>query len=202
MALIQYIELNLLAAALIEIPIFLVLWKTYYKSAGKTGAYLMFTLYLSMVNALAGLPTITYIRFEPRISLLPFVGMASDLRNSILNVLLFVPLGFLLPVLWERFRCIPRATLWGFALSTGIEFLQIFSGRTTDVNDILTNTLGTILGLLFASLLIYAAPKVFSTENDPTDIWLPLGISAAVMFFLHPFAFDLLWSVLDGISRL
>jgi glycopeptide antibiotics resistance protein len=64
------------------------------------------------------------------------------------NVALFLPFGFLLPLL------APRMDRWwwtvgaGFALSTAIELTQIaFPGlRHPDVNDVLMNTLGAALG--------------------------------------------------------
>ncbi|SFX59137.1 Glycopeptide antibiotics resistance protein [Bacillus altitudinis] len=69
------------------------------------------------------------------------------------NILLFVPLGFFL---YQAFRTLrwQKAILAGFFLSTIIEILQwIFSQsgmitRSSDIDDILLNTLGTALGCM------------------------------------------------------
>jgi glycopeptide antibiotics resistance protein len=66
------------------------------------------------------------------------------------NVALFLPLGFLLPLLAPRLDRLWRAVGVGFALSSAIELSQVaFPGvRRADVNDVLANTLGTALGFL------------------------------------------------------
>jgi glycopeptide antibiotics resistance protein len=78
-------------------------------------------------------------------------------RNARGNLLLFLPLGILLPLVWKRLR------FWGgvriaIALSVSIETLQYLSrtwgiNRTADVNDVVLNVLGACLGLLLVSLL-------------------------------------------------
>lgn len=66
------------------------------------------------------------------------------------NVLLYLPLGLLLPMVWRRGSWW-RVTGAGLALSLVTELLQPVVGRSFDVDDLITNTLGTMLGyLLFA----------------------------------------------------
>jgi glycopeptide antibiotics resistance protein len=64
------------------------------------------------------------------------------------NVALFLPLGFLLPILAPRLDRFRRTVATGFVLSTLIELSQVaFPGvRRPDVNDVLMNTLGTAIG--------------------------------------------------------
>jgi glycopeptide antibiotics resistance protein len=66
------------------------------------------------------------------------------------NVALFLPLGFLLPLLWPRLDRLWRTVGVGFATSTAVELSQVaFPGvRRADVNDVLMNTLGAALGFL------------------------------------------------------
>jgi glycopeptide antibiotics resistance protein len=66
------------------------------------------------------------------------------------NVALFLPLGFLLPLLAPRLDRPGRTVAAGFLLSVAIELSQVaFPGvRRADVNDVLMNTLGTALGFL------------------------------------------------------
>ena len=78
-------------------------------------------------------------------------------QNALGNVLLFLPLGFLLPLIWPQLR-FWSGMLVALALSLGIELIQYLSSawgsyRTADVNDLILNTLGASLGLALVSLL-------------------------------------------------
>jgi len=154
-------------------------------------AYASFAVYLSAVYALTGLPTVLFVRFDPSVSLIPFAGMMNDLKNAILNVLLFLPLGFLLPLLWQTYRDFRKTLCFGFALTLCIELLQIFTFRATDINDIITNTLGTCLGFLTAALFLRKRPV--QTGNELRDCFFLIGMTAAVMFFVQPLISSAIW---------
>ncbi len=67
--------------------------------------------------------------------------------NVLLNVALFLPLGILLPLVFRRFRRPDWTLLAGVGLSLAIESAQLFTDRGAfDVDDILNNSLGAILG--------------------------------------------------------
>lgn len=68
-------------------------------------------------------------------------------RNIILNILMFVPLGFWMPVGKERFRVFWKTYLVGFLLTVGIESLQLLLALGLfEVADLFNNTLGTMIG--------------------------------------------------------
>jgi len=72
-----------------------------------------------------------------------------QLQDSIMNIILFVPTGFLLfPILPERHKYI-YAALFGFLFSSFIELNQIFiPTRSPGFNDIVTNSTGALLGCM------------------------------------------------------
>ena len=117
------------ASAAILIPVFLILFHTRYRDGKKTVLFGIFTLYLCGIYQLVGLPNILlvpYLAFDPNLNPVPFLGLRESLVNAALNVFLFIPLGFFLPVLWKKYVSF-RATLgFGFAATVIIEFLQIF----------------------------------------------------------------------------
>lgn len=80
------------------------------------------------------------------INLIPFLDLKQDLRGYLLNIALFIPLGILLPLIWKEFHKIWKTLLFGFLLSLLIEISQIFNFRSSDINDLLMNTLGTLIG--------------------------------------------------------
>ena len=114
-------------------------------------AYLVFVIYGSLVpldfrpvpldDALARFRNIPYLDLG--------IGSRAD---WVANLLLFIPLGFLLGSLW------PRRVRWAgalvnvlfcIALSFGIEFTQIFfPPRTVSQNDILAESIGGLVGTL------------------------------------------------------
>ena len=65
------------------------------------------------------------------------------------SFMLFVPYGFLLPWVFERARGFLRTGFWGLLTSVCVEVLQLISGRGYfQIDDILTNTLGALIGFL------------------------------------------------------
>lgn len=68
-----------------------------------------------------------------------------------MNIALYIPLGYLLPYcfVWFRERMTSRVVLTGFLLSMLTENVQLITGRGLyDLDDILTNTLGALIGVL------------------------------------------------------
>jgi len=69
------------------------------------------------------------------------------------NVLVFVPLGLLLPIVWPRGRRVSRMVLAALLFSLSIEIGQLavslllgFWYRMSDVDDVLLNVVGVLLG--------------------------------------------------------
>lgn len=171
-------------AAFVLVPLFLFLQEKYWHSKRRTVLYLVFSLYLCGVYIAAGLPHIWNFTYQPRINLTFFAYMFTDFSTT-LNVFFFVPLGFLLPLIWNRYCAIFRTVPFGFFLSLTIEVLQIFTHRATDVNDLMTNTLGAVIGYAIAMLLQWFFPALKS-DNDSKDVYWICGVVAATMFFVHP----------------
>ena len=100
-----------------------------------------------------------------RPQLVPFEGILVELENSPVetlaellgNVLLFIPLGFLLPLLVPVMRRWWRVLAVGTGVSLLIELYQLaWPGvRKASVNDLLMNALGAVLG--FAALRLTEA---------------------------------------------
>ena len=64
-------------------------------------------------------------------------------RNILLNILLFIPLGFLSGVCFKNWKVV----LFGFLLSALIEFTQyVFFLGYCEADDVLNNTIGIAMG--------------------------------------------------------
>lgn len=70
------------------------------------------------------------------------------LMDGFLNILLFLPIGWLLVTACRRTRQLPRLVLYGTAFSLFIETSQfIFRRGFSSVDDLLNNTIGCLLGV-------------------------------------------------------
>lgn len=74
-------------------------------------------------------------------------------EGYLLNILLFVPLGGFLVLLWPGRGRIALAAVYGFLFSLAIECSQLFNGRFIDIDDLAANTLGALAGALAAAAL-------------------------------------------------
>lgn len=74
---------------------------------------------------------------------------ASAMTEGVLNIILFVPIGWLLVTACHRFCKTSRLIFYGFAFSLSIELSQfVFQCGISSVDDLINNTLGCILGIL------------------------------------------------------
>jgi len=80
--------------------------------------------------------------------------------NFIGNILAFIPLGFMLPLVFRNARMtIGRITLFCFGASLFLELTQLWLYiGTFDVDDLLLNTLGGAIG---GTLIRFMSPKSF-----------------------------------------
>lgn len=76
------------------------------------------------------------------------------ISNLLGNLIGFVPLGILLPLLFTRLRDAWKIMLCSFALSLAFETFQLISRLGSfDVDDLILNTLGGIIGYFLFWLL-------------------------------------------------
>jgi glycopeptide antibiotics resistance protein len=86
------------------------------------------------------------------------------LKDPIGNVVLFVPLGLLLPIGWAKTRELKKVVLAGAGASTIIELSQFLFGLGSlgTIDDVIFNTLGAVMGFalwLFADRIFRTASK-------------------------------------------
>lgn len=115
--------------------------------SGKWLWAVLFVVYLNMMLIVVGIPDFRYIRFDPTVNWLPFHDLSRSNRIGMtLNIVMFVPFGAFLPIYFKRFRKLIPTIAASFLMSSVIEILQLFSFRTTDVDDLIMNTIGAAVG--------------------------------------------------------
>lgn len=88
------------------------------------------------------------------------------------NVLLFFPLGILLPLLWRRLR-FRRGLLIALGASITIELLQYVSRawgshRLADIDDVILNVVGACLGMALVYLIRRARGTAHAETRPPS----------------------------------
>lgn len=131
----------------------------------------VFILYLCLVMRAVGMSSIWDIGKDgpviqwDTINLIPFQSIGE--RTQILNIILFMPLGFLMPLIWQKSRAFWGTVLAGFLFSLSIEIGQLFNHRTTDIDDLFMNVLGTVVG--FGVWFLF--DKIFKTKPREAGIF-------------------------------
>jgi glycopeptide antibiotics resistance protein len=100
---------------------------------------------------------------------------AAAVRQAVGNVLLFVPFGLLLPLTVARFRKFRSALVAGFLLSLTIEVLQLglllgrLMDRSADVDDVVLNTIGAVLGYAIWAMLFRKTSHPAADEGSAIE---------------------------------
>ena len=78
------------------------------------------------------------------------------LKEDILNIVLLLPLGGLLPFVFDKKIRWWQGLLCGIVVSLGIEILQLVLKRGLfEFDDIMNNSIGCMLGCMFGNLVAY-----------------------------------------------
>ena len=80
--------------------------------------------------------------------------------NFLGNIGIFAPIGLMLPLLWRLKGW--QVVLMGAGISLFIEVAQLFLPRSTDIDDLILNALGVLLGLLCYRILRKLCPAFTS----------------------------------------
>lgn len=120
--------------------------------------YFSFVLYFTLMPVITSLPFILNHPYKP-MNLVPFIdvsmGRGDFSRQVILNIIMTMPFGFLLPLTQNKTARLGRTVFFCFMMSLGIEILQplIDGCRSSDITDIITNVTGGMLGYVFYVML-------------------------------------------------
>lgn len=169
-----YLLLRLFQVMLFALPIYILLRLVFVlclrpkTSAGREALLCIFFLFMSglMVLVLSGsytTPALMWADAMDRlqtgrgINTVPFhtvslfffsSSFSRFLINNVGNVVMFIPWGFFLPSLWKSWRPLGMALLAAALLPLFIESVQLFIGRQVDVDDLILNAIGSLMGYI------------------------------------------------------
>lgn len=108
---------------------------------------------------------INFVPFRTIRNIWRYTGFDTIMVNLTGNVIMFLPWGFGLPLLWKRFQSPWAVAAASLLLTFLIESIQLFIGRSVDVDDLILNFLGGCCGGLLCLLSQQLFPKLRELEQ-------------------------------------
>lgn len=151
------------------------------------GSFVFYYYLCILLKHVVGIPTLSELErmyqhshsfFHPILNLIPFGDGISI--SLLLNIVLFLPMGFLCPVISIKCQKPAITLLMGTALTAFVEISQMFTMyRATDIDDLIANILGTLAGYLMYRVVFRNDRVRFEAEIPHTgkDWLLPMGLA-------------------------
>lgn len=141
----------------------------------------------SMYNLFAAIGaserTISFIPFKSIFDMISTdISLIRILENVLGNIIIFIPFGLLLPIILKKKN--KNIVLSGVILSALIEILQfIFGLGSTDIDDLLLNTIGVIIGYLLCITIKNKAKSNLSfLISIIVFVWISGTITIGILF--------------------
>lgn len=88
-----------------------------------------------------------WLNLKPFVYLLDYPTMREALLNLVGNTTMFIPLGIVWPAVFKKLNTHGKVIAAGVGVSLTIELLQLpFFGRATDIDDLILNSVGYLMG--------------------------------------------------------
>lgn len=150
--------------------------------------YVLLT-YVICVLFLTLMPQAGSAQGEAKANLIPFFSVIYAVNSGhttamyliILNVIMFVPMGALLPCVFKKAKHFAVTALISLGVTLLIEIIQIFlPGRAFDIDDVLFNAIGAVLGYAFYAAFMRVCRKEKRKKREIAVICAVLAILPAV----------------------
>lgn len=141
-------------------------------------AVLVFSVYVLGVYHFTGVGTLydikRFIFIPEQINLIPFSNEI-DIVAYALNILLFIPFGVLTPVIWQKMGKLTNLLMGAFGFTLLIEVSQLLNFRSTDIDDVILNVLGAVVGFVLYKLWDKITKSKYRV-NSPVAVELVLCV--------------------------
>lgn len=145
----------------------------------------LFAIYMNAMMIVVVVPYAEYITWHPYINLIPFNNLSSsNILGMVLNIIMLIPFGAFLPIYFKKFRKLSSTVIAGALMSLTIEVLQLFVFRATDINDLIMNTLGALVGYFVAKVIIRKSWDDGENDKDILKLVVMIIISILVVVFV------------------
>ena len=106
----------------------------------------------------------------PLVHLLDYANVRDIVWNVAGNAAMFVPTGIVLPIVYRRLNNFWKVVGAGALISLCIELLQLpFPTRASDIDDIILNTLGVVIGYAVYALVRAIVRRISGRRTTPSS---------------------------------
>lgn len=141
--------------------------------------YCLILVWIILFKLSFSLEEIRALRGVSEINLIPFhydMETSSHFKEVVLNILIFVPFGLFTKMMDYNWG---KSMIAGMGFSFVMEAGQyIFRLGSTDITDLITNTLGTIAGVILYALLL----RIFRNREKVDRILIVVSFIGIVLF--------------------
>jgi glycopeptide antibiotics resistance protein len=81
------------------------------------------------------------------------MGVQRMISQLVMNAIMLIPMGFMLPIVFKKMRKLYKTVLCVALFIVCVETVQYFIGRSADVDDLIMNTLGGMIGYAIYAVL-------------------------------------------------
>ena len=148
-------------------------------------AYLILLIWLVLFKLATNLSEIPSLR---GVNFIPFYytqETSMQVKEVLYNVVVFIPLGVYIQIFKEDWNKIIKCLIV-LGISFLFEVVQfIFAIGASDITDLISNTLGGIVGILFCIILQRITPKRYIKIINGTGLFIELvGIGLILLLFM------------------
>ena len=145
---------------------------------------LVFSVYMIAVYHFTGAGTLKELHtFQLKINRyeLNFIPFSNeiDIVGYLLNILLMIPFGILVPFLWGKMNDFRYIAEIGLLFSLFIECSQLLNNRSTDIDDLIMNTIGAVIGLMLYQIFDKLTKSNYQRKDIPAFL---LAVSILIPF--------------------
>lgn len=156
----------------------------------KRMSYIVFAVYLILLAWLILFKYATNFSAIPSmrsINLIPFHYMqetSMHLKEVLYNIIVFVPLGVYVQIFKDNWKLTAKCFVI-LGTSLFFEIIQfIFAIGASDVTDLIGNTFGGIIGILFCSVMRKITPKKFISTMNVCGLMIEIVAIALLLLLL------------------
>lgn len=106
---------------------------------------------------------------------------ASGVWQFFLNIIMFVPLGFLYPIVFKKHRNWHSVLIVSFICTAATELVQLITHRGTDIDDIIANILGGLCGFAVYLILVGLVNCIKHRKVDISKYKMRLAIGFLII---------------------
>lgn len=162
--------------------------------------YLIFIIYILCLFHVVTFQDINYgeSNFIPFKEIFRYdFGSDKFIKNILGNIMLFIPYGFLASYLLKN-RKFSVITILTVIVSLTIEMVQYYIGRVFDIDDIILNLLGGIIGFLIFIAVDAVKNKVKIFKNDTIlDILIIIVLAVIIIYSFNLNIFGMIGGIMN-----